>query len=67
MDIILQNCASHQRISSSFQDLFSCNGPMDEFFTVLVLWQLRWILLLTDIQNGFFVKTGLFEMEKSKH
>lgn len=36
---------------------------MDEFVKVIVLWQLRCILLLTDIQNGFFVKTGFFEME----
>lgn len=37
---------------------------MDEFFEALVLWQLRCTLLLIDIQNDSFVKTGFFEMEK---
>lgn len=37
---------------------------MDEFFKVLVSWQLRCILLLNDTQNGSFVKMGFFEMEK---
>lgn len=37
---------------------------MDEFFKALALWQLRCILLLIDIQNGSFVETGFFEMEK---